>query len=169
MNAKIALRWALNEMEMRLDPSIPSVRQAIDAAKSVLEPRRRSAKVIKLPGKTKAERDRKESAANRKVYAAVAARDMECQCGDVATFGPCEGPLHIDHQWGRGKAPTEEKNCRRLCTRHDQMKTENKPSRKAWLVNFAMWALGKRFFGEYDKARAAIALEEAQHPERTTP
>lgn len=126
----------------------------------------RRRKALGLPGKTKAQRDREESAANRKVYAAVAARDTECQCGDVATFGPCDGPLHIDHQWGRGKAPTEEKNCRRLCTRHDQMKTGNEPSRKAWLVNFAVWAFGKRFFGEYEKAQRSIALEEGQHPQR---
>jgi hypothetical protein len=75
--------------------------------------------------------------------------------------------LHIDHQWGRGKAPTLLENCRQLCLRHDLMKTRNEPTRLDWLEDFREHALAHDYPAEIAKADGQIALELAQHPETT--
>jgi hypothetical protein len=113
----------------------------------------------------KAGKDAKLAAADRRVYASVAARDPGCTVQMEWLFGPCSGPLQVDHQWGRGKEPTLKTNCRRLCERHHRMKTNSAPSRADWLEDFRVFAFGQHYWGEVQKCDDVIALEKAQHPE----
>ena len=122
----------------------------------------------RAPGKTKEERKRTKAQIERAVYEEVADRDAGlCTVQHPAALvGECDGPLQIDHQWGRNKAPTTVQNCRKLCTKHHKMKTDSEPSRALWLKDFRMHAEGHGYEAEADKATALRFLEEAQHPER---
>jgi hypothetical protein len=116
------------------------------------------------PGTTKRQRKASRATAARVEYDAVVARDARCTVRTPA-LGPCSGPLHIDHHWGRGKAPTLRQNCRRLCLAHDRAKTDNRPTRLAWLLDFRIHAELHGYAEEVAKTDGQIALERAQHPE----
>jgi hypothetical protein len=138
-------------------------------AREVLPSLQRAGGVEKAPipsvahhDQVRASEETAEERRERKVYRQVARRDRVCQIDDLETFGPHGGKLEIDHQHGRGKAPTTAESCRRLCARHHQMKTDGAPSRLAHLLDFLGWATRKRYWGEVEKTNAEIALERAQ-------
>jgi hypothetical protein len=122
-------------------------------------------KALVIPGKTRAERKAALRPSKAAAYEAVIARDGGRCAVRLERLGACEGVLHIDHQWGRGKAPTLLENCRQLCLRHDLMKTRNEPTRLDWLEDFRSHALAHDYPAEIAKADGQIALERAQHPE----
>jgi hypothetical protein len=124
-------------------------------------------KALALPGKSRAERKAELRPSKAAAYEAVIARDGGRCTVRLERLGACEGVLHIDHQWGRGKAPTLLENCRQLCLRHDLMKTRNEPTRRDWLEDFREHALAHDYPAEIAKADGQIALELAQHPETT--
>lgn len=70
---------------------------------------------------------------NDEVRAAVLARAK----------GRCEFDLkplnagEVDHMWGRAKAAESVENCWLLCVDHHREKTDNLPSRVAWLEAFS--------------------------------
>jgi hypothetical protein len=113
----------------------------------------------------RASEENEEARRERKVYGRVRRRDRICQIADLETFGPHSGKLEVDHEWGRGKAPTLVENCRLKCERHHHLKTDGKPSRLAHLLDFLTWATRRRYWSEVEKANGAIELERAQHPE----
>jgi len=157
------LRWKPNASGfVHLDPSEVDYLQSL-AREAMAKAAKRPAKKL-ATGRMKPTRASKK-AMEKAVYAAVILRDPVCQVSRGA-FGPCEGFLEIDHQWGRGKAPTSVGNCRRLCEKHHHMKTDSVPDRIAWLDDFRYWALNKGYLTEADKARKMVMLESAQHPER---
>jgi hypothetical protein len=112
------------------------------------------------------------SAADAEAYKAVARRDRRCTVQlPESIMGPCSGPLQIDHQWGRGKEPTRAENCRRLCEGHHRRKTDGKPSRLAWLYDYAehsleLAGLDPAYLEEVERAQNLAQLEKAQHPDQ---
>lgn len=125
----------------------------------------------RAPGKTKGERKETKRDSDRAVYAAVRERDDGFCCAQLSAdvIGECGGALQIDHQWGRGKAPTTVENCRCLCREHHRRKTDGEPSRLMWLNDFREWATSRRYYAEVAKAERQIALERAQRGTPSVP
>lgn len=159
--------------EQRLAKRVQTVADNADEVRRLCaEVLRRRTKIPRpsAPGKTKEERNLTKAEANRGKYERVRERDGGlCQVQLVQVMGRCDGALHIDHQWGRGKEPTKVTNCRSLCARHDRMKTENETekghSRLLWLCDYREWAVALGYEDEVVKTDGQIALERAQHPE----
>lgn len=109
----------------------------------------------------RAEEDEDARAARRETRAAVAARAAGCceACG--ARRGEA---LHWDHFWGRGREESVEGSWM-LCPRCDREKTENVPTRIAWLERFGAHAELHGYREQGAKVDSAVALERAQHPE----
>lgn len=163
-----------------MDRSLREALSASEAGRAYLDKkakakRDRASRVKAKPRaawKTKAERTVEDMPRKRAVYAAVREReDGLCSVQLAASvLGTCEGALQIDHQWGRGKAPTMVENCRMLCAKHHHRKTDSEtedgPSRLMWLCDFREHALSHRYYAEVAKADARIALERAKHPDR---
>jgi hypothetical protein len=71
----------------------------------------------------------------------------------------------MDHFWGRAREESVE-SCWMLCPRCDARKTENKPSRAQWLINFGQHCASYEYRGQIEKVDAALSLELAQHPSK---
>jgi hypothetical protein len=138
-------------------------------AERLAAPRKRVARDVGPDRKAQRKATKRQS--DRAVYAAVAERDEGlCTAGlAVRSELACMGLTQIDHQWGRGKAPTTVRNCRTLCERHHREKTDSRPDRLTWLRDFYNWANEHDYDAEADKAFALMALEIAQHPEARSP
>jgi hypothetical protein len=138
-------------------------------ARGLLAPRKRVARDVGPDRKAQRKATKRQS--DRAVYAEVTERDAGlCTVRlPAALVGECSGRLEIDHQWGRGKAPTTVANCRKLCKRHHDMKGASDPSRVMWLNDFRLHAEAHGYATEADKATALRWLEEAQHPEARAP
>ena len=149
-------------------PRAQSIQAAKARAKASARARRKS-RSPRAPGKTQGERRAETLADRRPVYEAVRERDAGLCTVQLAVMGECSGALHIDHQWGRGKEPTQLENCRDLCARHDRMKTDGDPNRLLWLCDFREWATLHGYREEAEKAERQIALERAQHPNPKAP
>jgi hypothetical protein len=158
------LEWAKGEARHLLLALAPRKRVARDVGPSVAHHE-----------KARRVEEREVSAETAAAYKAVARRDRRCTVQlPESIMGPCSGRLTIDHQWGRGKEPTKTENCRRLCETHHRLKTDNKPSRLAWLYDYAehclgLAGLGREYMDEVDRAQNAAQLEKAQHPEARSP
>lgn len=152
---RLKLTKTLEEAHALADRALANVRAAN---------KRKSGRPPRAAGTDKAQERLTKAMLDRIEYEAVVARDPTCTAG--LDFGACSGHVTIDHQWGRGKAPTKRENCRKLCFHHHGMKTDGQPSRLAWLRDFRRHALQHRYADEAAKAERAIALEIAQHPER---
>jgi 5-methylcytosine-specific restriction endonuclease McrA len=161
---------------VRCCPSATPREQA--AARAALSqgrgPVKREIATVAFVERRRAEDEVALSAADAEAYKAVKRRDRGCTVQlPESIMGPCSGPLQIDHQWGRGKEPTRAENCRRLCEGHHRRKTDGKPSRRAWLLDYGEHALscadrglGAAYFAELDRAGRMAQLEIAQHPEQ---
>ena len=80
---------------------------------------------------------------NATVRAQVFARAeglCECGCGE-----PLGDSGHLDHFFGRAKAPENERTCWALHWRCDHLKTTNTPSAAAWLRKFIAHCLKHRY------------------------
>ena len=135
----------------------------------------RKARPVRAVGPTKAAKKATKRGSDAIAYAGVRERDAGLCTVQLAAeiLGVCGGALQIDHQWGRGKAPTTVENCRMLCRDHHRRKTDSEteqgPSRLLWLCDFREHALSHDYYAEVSKADGAIALERGQHPDRRAP
>jgi hypothetical protein len=131
--------------------------------------RSRRAAPRKAPGRAAKEAKRKTKAERRQeMRAAVVARaDGRCEC-------PVNGPDGIercpgyasewDHFWGRAREESVESTWM-LCGACHYRKTNNMPGRLAWLARFQFHAREHLYDAQAAKCAAAMALEQAQHPE----
>lgn len=75
----------------------------------------------------------------------------ECGCGRGIT----EATGHLDHFWGRAKAPEDVTTCWALHPECDAKKTTNKPTRREWLEKWARhsWKYkhGAQVLAAYDR------------------
>jgi hypothetical protein len=140
-------------------------RQFLEAAASdpSASPADRAIAAAMLPSRPAAAGARATS--RRTLRARVLRRDRVCQAGTA--LGAHSGKLEWDHQWGRGAEPETERNTRMICGGHHLRKTDNEPSRLAWILDWRRWAAMRGFTEEVEHADRAAALERAQHPEGT--
>lgn len=174
MKLNVKLRSLLQDLakDRGAHPTLPVRAQRILDAEAApatrAAPEKEAIASVEHHKKERRKAERNVSANERKVRTACVVRDHGCSVVDKEKFGPCRGPLHFDHQWGRGKAPTTVESCRMLCERHHlELKTDNKPSRAAWIVDFWQHATKHRYLAEAAKAERELAFENAQHG-RTT-
>lgn len=83
----------------------------------------------------------------------------ECgQCGRTITFESG----HLDHAFGRAKAPESLETCWALDYRCDALKTSCKPSRAYWLRLFREHCRRHRYRAEFERAETDIAVLKAK-------
>lgn len=90
----------------------------------------------------------------KSVRAAVFARakgKCEACCRPLGESG------HLDHFWGRAKAPTNVETCWALCLRCDYEKTNNRPSAINWLRRY--WVHCRRYVYPEQCERAEARAE----------
>lgn len=102
---------------------------------------------------------RKKGAETKLIRGAVMAR-AGGRC-ENCNLPESRAPLELDHQWGRGRIRQESHNCWALCRSCHRAKTDNNPSRVAWLEAFRLHASRCGYREEAAKARRYIEAEQA--------
>ncbi len=78
----------------------------------------------------------------------------------------CRRPIgesgHLDHFWGRAKAPTHPRTCWALCLRCDDDKTHNRPSALNWLRRFYVHARLHGYADMCDRSAARALVLKAK-------
>jgi hypothetical protein len=94
------------------------------------------------------------SRATKKLRATVFARAKgRCECGCGRHLGESG---HLDHAFGRAKAPESERNCWALALVCDDAKTANRPSAAHWCDRFYLHAIKHGFHEEAERAATKI-------------
>lgn len=94
---------------------------------------------------------------NATVYRTVMERAAgRCEADGVA------GPLHLDHFFGRAKAPETVENCWALCHACDGAKTLNHPDAATWLRRFIDHAVVYGYEAAAVRARNRLIFVEAR-------
>lgn len=109
------------------------------------------------------------SARKKRIRDEVRARDRGCTARGITLNGTpirCMGALHLEHQWGVGKAETTIENTRMMCARHHDLKQRGVPSRAFWIEHFRAHCERHGYVDEVAKCERMLALEAGQHPER---
>jgi hypothetical protein len=137
-------------LDANLDDPDPEVSGFIAAIDSALSPRRGVAK--KRQQKRAARKTKNIATAH--IRAEVFAR-AENQCEAHLPGGRCRGPAaHLDHFWGRAKAPQTIFNCWALCVICDREKTHNRPDADFWVVSFSDHCQGHGYESEYRRCES---------------
>lgn len=110
-------------------------------------------------GKREAKRD------DRAIVRALVANRALGYCEACRTFHG--DALQMDHFWGRAREESVQ-SCWMLCAECHRDKTENRPSRGAWLGGFSLHCEAMNYGEQFDKIDRAMALDAAQHPNRRT-
>jgi len=155
-DSRILAEW-VREVASELAPV-----RVTEAAERLLRKPRRQAK-DRSPGRMHP----KNKDARKEFRRMVRTRCVEraagrCECGCGVYVGT--EALHLDHFWGRAREESIE-SCWMLAPRCDRDKTENKPTRRAWLAFFAAHCLRNGYREQMLKVDRALILDQAQHPE----
>jgi 5-methylcytosine-specific restriction endonuclease McrA len=152
----------MTRRELSMSPS--ALLREQERQRKVAEARRRRVREKQRPRRqAKRQQELAESVATATVRAACVERAKgRCEACGMLTTAP-----HMDHFHGRAREESIE-SCWMLCPSCHLDKTENRPSRRTWLLRFRSHCHQKSYGEQITKCDAAIALEDAQHPETRT-